>query len=292
MLRPNANGWQKRIAFSFSVKKPKKNEDMRDHISMGLWGGLHDYMFKFAYPSPVYIHYDGYALSMWRAVSSAIDDWLDEHEAETNRYLVIKIKFAYSDLLRFANVCFRQCRFLEDLAVGMEFDKARKTIAVPEFAVAWHNWSRQLSLHGGYYAFMQGKCSTVQDAQASRAAGKDAMLAAELEKADPCVETQMAFKDNLKHQILKLPGLAVGQDMTTAKIKDLVKGRNRKATDLAGEVKTAVAELAEIGLLSAVDTPQKKGHHTAVYGKRAFSNLSQEADAERKRLKVGRGAFE
>ena len=99
--RPSENGWQKRLSVAISPTKNQMDEDVNADFSMGLWQGCHDFMFRGPARKPAYINLDPFALSIFRTVRRATDDWLESKAAdqeEVDKYLVAKVGFVFSDL--------------------------------------------------------------------------------------------------------------------------------------------------------------------------------------------------
>ena len=71
----------------------------------------------------------------------------------------------------------------------------------------------------------------------------------------------------------------------------LGKFRN-KVPDLAGVVKQAAEELAEVGLLKEDKGTRKRGRKMQFYRKSSWDELTSEAKSEAERLQIPRSVFE
>eukprot|EP00973_Karenia_brevis_P049992 6940667-Karenia_brevis.AAC.1 len=56
LMKMRPNGWQKRVSITVSPGNFKRNEDVQDSTSVGIWVALHDWMFVAAFDTPVYAH--------------------------------------------------------------------------------------------------------------------------------------------------------------------------------------------------------------------------------------------
>ena len=156
--RPTENGWQKRLSVAISPNKNPIDEDANANFSMGLMQTFHDWMFQGPFASPQYLCYDEWSLNMYRVVNRAVDDWIDKHAATdkpVERYLQVKLRFAFSDLRRFSHFAMRGAQYLEAITPAKLnlFDANRKEVNPWECAAGVHWWLRQVSLHAGFYRF-------------------------------------------------------------------------------------------------------------------------------------------
>ena len=81
VMRPTANGWQKRLAFTVSPTKNPLDEDACDATSMGLLQGSHDHMMLGPMGQKMHLHLDEFALSMHRTVRRAVVEWIEASSA-------------------------------------------------------------------------------------------------------------------------------------------------------------------------------------------------------------------
>ena len=305
-LRPDAKGYFKRWAISFSPGCNAKDEDVQDDVSMGIMYGIHNYMFKVAFHSPAHIHYDGFALSMFRAITRAIEDWIADNSKETpakqaNKYLVVKLNCAASDLLRFSLVAMRESSYLRTLAPhlpqqsadlpSLPYPPGTNTITMNPYhcACGWHNWARQLRLHGGYYRYI-GKHEKANANAKTSGALADALSASERPRAlEPDFEDPA---DKVKTLILTNSRAACGQAFTTSEARDWIRNTKCKVPKLSLAIVKATQDLEQIGLLKESAQPLKKGRRVYAYTKTPYSELSEEAEQERKRLRIARDKFE
>ena len=97
---------------------------------------MHDLMFCGPHLQLAYLFYDAYALGMVRVINKAVSDWLNEKEEtqETvNRYLQVKMRFAFSDLRRCTNFATRCTHHLEALHPGRELFNTDRVESSPKF---------------------------------------------------------------------------------------------------------------------------------------------------------------
>ena len=123
--------------------------------------------------------YDPYALSMYRNVRKAVDDWLEAKAAinePVEEFLAVKLGFAFTDLRRFSHFAMRGAQYLEALTPADRslFNAAQREVNVWECAAGVHWWLRQVSLHAGFYHFLH-ELEGVND----KGAEADCMIAAE-----------------------------------------------------------------------------------------------------------------
>ena len=211
MLRPTANGFQKRMSFTFSPDANPVDEDLDDRWSTGLLQGLHSFMLSGPTRHEVLLYPDAYARNVWKHVRRAISEWLEAQAAEdepVNRFLVVKLNFAFSDIMRFTNVCMRMCQYLEALSAAGWGQQtwARTEFNVFELVAGIRAWLRQVELHAAYYAFIR-KAEAKVGAELSGSKGA-ALLADALLGSDPPqrAEKRLKGKDLVKHQVLSQPG--------------------------------------------------------------------------------------
>ena len=88
-----------------------------------------------------------------------MDDWL-ETKATTNdpveKFLAVKLGFAFTDLRRFSHFAMRGAQYLEALTPADRnlFNATRREVNVFECAAGVHWWLRQVSLHAWFYRFL------------------------------------------------------------------------------------------------------------------------------------------
>lgn len=157
-LRPNANGFQKRFSFAFSPDRNLWDQDVNDSMSMGLLQGIHDFQLKGPNGMPCHIHPDGYALSIFRTVLNTVSEWQDHQEAQEvklQKFFMVKLNFAFSDILRFAAVEMRKAQYLQAVSSLSNSARSWERIEINAFEMmaAVHKWLRQLSLHLAYYCY-------------------------------------------------------------------------------------------------------------------------------------------
>ena len=125
LLRPGPQGWFKRPCLRVSMGHNEHINDFPAEYATGLIQALHDFQFLQANQTPTYIHADASALTLFRAVQSAIKEWIQDNEENVDRFLQVKLLFSYSDILRDASARMRMVQCLEaqnknDLATRTE----------------------------------------------------------------------------------------------------------------------------------------------------------------------------
>ena len=304
VLRPGPQGFFKRIAFALSPDRNRFDDALVTSTSMGLWQALRDFMLAGPYRKAVYIHCDGQARGLFRAILRGISDWLESKQAVRQpvcRWFAVKVGFAFSDILRSASVVKRHVQFLGNhTAVPMD-DVNRTTIQAMEMMAAVHKYFRELELHAGYYRFMKN--------HENPCAGDDRRanqhLAESLERAPPPPEPATALGEEKQFQrdIIET-GKTCGNSFTTSDIR--VKLRNkykyRNLENLAEQLHEHVHKLAQVGLLKAANggNPEREKQHKGPRRQMQLYQLSswqaiesrQEAADLCQSLQLSRDAFE
>ena len=166
---------------------------------------------------------------------------------QLDRYLIVKLNFHNSDILRFSNVEMRRVQFLEGLSQAFVGCRWKRCAINPfEYAAGLHKWFLQVVMHCGYYTFFSSSEA------AAGVDGKDKQLsglAAEFLKAKPVARSTagMSTEDALSHELLlscKLTGV-----WSTADARNAVKDKFRNVRKLADMVKKVLAKLSDIGLV-------------------------------------------
>ena len=85
---------------------------------------------------------------------------------------------------------------------------------------------------------------------------------------------------------------ACGQTFTTSEARDRIRNTKFKVPNLSLAIVKANEDLEHIGLLKESAQPLKKGRRVYAYTKSPYSELSEEAEQERKRLRIARDKFE
>ena len=240
ILKPVAHGFQKRFWVAFAPRGLPHDESQPIAAAQELVHGLHKWMFDRAfYEEPAEKHVlDGYARTLYDAAKKAVEDVKAEHEMST--FMVAKLDFCHSDLLRSSHLAMRKCQYLASLsssAPGHE-EALRTKPNVYEFAMALHLWRRQVSLHFGYYRWMAGVGPRILADVAAGLVGGSELLHGE----------GLAGEDYFKNKVL--------MDMPTEGCFDTnmvrMKFRGAKRTkDLAkaDTIKKICEELVQSGLL-------------------------------------------
>ena len=153
ILRPTPTGFTKRFHQTWNttvVPVP----DQRCDSSKRLLADYHQWMCRHALPFSRIHFFDNFALSLFRAATQAVDDFLSGDQ-EVDVYFAQKLRFADTDVLRFTNVMMRACMMLTDTsgqAAGQVLaPHLRRAWSIYELCYALHIWKRQLALHHGFY---------------------------------------------------------------------------------------------------------------------------------------------
>ena len=296
MCRPSENGWQKRLSVAVSPNKNPVDEDANADLSMGMMQGFHDWMFQGHFSKPQHLCYDPYALSIFRVVRRAVDDWLEAKaatDAPVERFLAVKLGFTFTDLRRFSHFAMRAAQYLEALAPANLnlFDAARKEVNAWECAAGVHWWLHQVSLHAGFYRFWAGHKS------ASACAGRpgDSMANHLAAAAPPSCRNahKLEGKDAIKHAIMTDAKLSCTTKTDTGAYRGWLIGRFRnRVSDLASAIRQATDELAEVGLLKQDSGSTKRGRRVQFYRKVTWDDLTDDAKNETERLQIPRSIFD
>ena len=210
------------------------------------------------------VSYDGYALSMWHTVQKAVAEWIEERARapeKVSRWFLVKLNFAFSDVLRFASVNMRYAAYCGGLSAMQPTEEQRVLINANEMAAGLRKWFRQLALHQGYYMYMKGN-----EAAVAKVPGRpEQALADELENAAPVrpAKPALAGLDAVKYEILTDPKLA-GDSFETSFCRNVIKGRlpNRGGEKLSENIHKACDELVQAGLLQPA-SPESVGRRRA-----------------------------
>ena len=294
--RPSENGWQKRLSVAISPNKNSIDEDANADLSMGVVQGLHDWMFKGPFAEPQYLCYDTYALGLYRTVRRAVDDWIDAKAAAPDpveRFFLVKLGFAFTDLRRFSHFAMRSAQFLEAIVPAHRnlFDKTRKEVNLWECAAGLHWWLRQLSLHAGFYRFWASFKSATAGAMRPNADMANLLAAA----APPsCTNAhKLEGKDAIKNAIMTNAKLSCTTTTDTGAYRGWLLGKFRgKVSDLASAIRQAADELAEVGLLKEDKDSKKRGRRVQFYRKVSWDEMTDDAKSETNRLQIPRSIFE
>ena len=206
----------------------------------------------------------------------------------------MKLGFAFTDLRRFGHFAMRGAQYLEALLPAdlNLFDAARKEVNAWECAAGVHWWLRQVSLHAGFYRFWDGHKTA-----SACAVRPDTNMANLLAAAAPpsCRDAQkLEGKDAVKHAVMTNAKLSCTTTTDTGAYRGWLRGRfHDKVPDLAGVVKQAAEELAEVGLLNEdKDSRKKRGRRVQFYRKSSWDELSDNAKSIAEQLQIPRSVFE
>ena len=305
VLKPTPNGFQKRITFTFAPDRSPHNEAQKSAWSQGLWLGMHAWTYKVNFHCRQLCSYDGFALGMWHTVQRAIGDWIDDQaraKIVVSRWFLVKLNFAFSDVLRFSFVSMRYAGYCTSLAPGLAEQERRVQISASEAVAGIRKWLRQLALHYGYYMYMRG-----QEAKAALAPRRrEQALAEGMEMAAPVARAKPEFDnemDAIKYELLTDPKTNGAFETKDARLWIKNKLPSRGGANLAENFVKACHELVAAGLLTQVEleaetegaeagteqSKKKKGKHgrkTWKFAKIDLADLSEAAWAERVRLQL------
>ena len=100
-------------------------------------------------------------------------------------------------------------------------------------------------------------------------------------------------KDAVKHAVMTNAKLSCTTTTNTGAYRNWLLGKFRnKVPDLAGVVKQAAEELAEVGLLKEDKDTRKRGRKVQFYRKVSWDELTDAAKSEAERLQIPRSVFE
>ena len=272
---------------------------------MRWWQGQHDFMLAGPYHRPSYIHCDGTAQTMLRVILRAIADWPEAREAEKplkppNRWFLVKIGFAFSDILRNGSSIMRQVQFAETMNGHLSFDTSRAAIAPMEIMSAFHKYLRELELHAGYYRSMERLDTSGTDGLDGKAS-KANNLVALLQRQDPPTQQGEGLDLPVKlKRVLIQTAKSLTQPFATSdvrtKIRDRTPWRSSKQSDLGIDLATAAETLTKEGLLeevAEVDRTKMRGPRRVMthYKVMEWTALSAEALKVCEDLKLSRDDF-
>ena len=99
--------------------------------------------------------------------------------------------------------------------------------------------------------------------------------------------------DALKHAIMTDARMSCTKTTDTGEYRNWLLGKFRnKVPDLAGVIKQAAEELADVGLLKEDKDIRKRGRKVQFYRKLSWDDLTSGAKSEAERLQIPRSVFE
>jgi len=149
VVRPNDTGFAKRFHIMWCTTAENNPLQSCDR-SMVFLRNQFGYMGQTSSPGPCRNHPDGYATSMMRAVARAVDDFLNLENNPINKYWVEKLRFADTDLSKFANVAMRSRQYCLSFT-QLPQNGPQNQWNVYDQACAIHHWLRQMALHHAFY---------------------------------------------------------------------------------------------------------------------------------------------
>ena len=202
VMKTAPHGSHKRMTFVISEDCPPRHTHQAWLRSEKFVRDVHEWMQSHASLASRRHTLDGYALSMYRAVEEAIDDFINDDTSRLPDGLSVKLGFADTDLMRYTNVNMRYMQNLESI----RFPEARATdrtrANVHEFAMALHLWLRQIRTHAAFYKYMESQRLT-----ASAQNNPEKGLAAAICGGGPVTNPAMYLQgmDRAMHHIMKHP---------------------------------------------------------------------------------------
>ena len=159
VLKPEGHGFTKRFHAVWQTQPAEWIPEQDIAASEPFLADFFNWMGQVAYDDERNHHFDGYALTMLMAVLRAIDDFVNS--ASLNMYFAQKLRWADTDLSRYANACMRMRQFIEykkraahdrsrRASVGMEKPE-QVTMGICDLAHALHMWRRQMHVWHGYF---------------------------------------------------------------------------------------------------------------------------------------------
>lgn len=252
VLKPTPNGFQKRLSFTFAPNRSPENEAQQAGWSQGLFVAMHSWMFRTHTDRLQVCSNGGPALSMWYTVRRTVGEWIEEKQRQVvkiNRWFLVELNFAFSDVLRFSFVAMRYASFCKSICPALRGIDQGPEIDAHEMAAAIRKWHRQLCMHHGYYKYMADKTNVT----AASSGKHEQALANTMEQAEPVHVLKpanvLAGVDLLKHEMLKHPkldGLFSTDDARRAVRKRLP---DKGGMGLADHVRSACSELQDVGFL-------------------------------------------
>ena len=112
--------------------------------------------------------------------------------------------------------------------------------------------------------------------------------------AAPAARTaRLEGTDAIKNAIMMDARVSCDKATDTGEYRNWILGRFRKkVANLAGDIKEATEQLAEVGLLKEDKDSKKKGRRVHYYKKVSWDVLTEEAKSEADRLQIPRTVFE
>ena len=290
----------KRISFSIMPDSSPQDEDVNSTLSFGLWQATHDFMFQGPYHRPSFVHCDGVALGLLRAILHAIKLWVEARKAAKQpicKWFLMKILFAKNDVLRSSLSTMRMVQTLEKLNKHDLGKPERVSISPRELMCGVRCWLRSLELHAGYYRFVQGAMQATAGADFQDRHRN--LLAEEFQKADhPTVDSSSApsASDILLQKAILQHCRGSEEFVPAAQISNKLrsKGPFKRIQGFAAKVNEQATELASLGLLEKMARQSnKKGNHGDQFKRLTWQEVqdSECARASCQTLRLNRDFF-
>ena len=244
VLQPSASMFSKRIHATWQVRPAACDPDQQSQFSKEFLVDFFGWMGRTCCAEKRDHHFDKFALPVLRKALQAISDFLQEHHRDVEDPIQQKMRYADTDLARYANAAMRCRQFAEsmrsDAGAGTSEDQDVQ-MSIFDLGHALHIWHRQMCL---WVAFFRSK-------QVESLGGSKPLPNASSRDVVP-LDAEM----KLQRVILSNPRCA--GVVSTAMIRPLLKYhfQKEKEKDPAKKIVTAVRKLMTMGILKEIEKTQ------------------------------------
>ena len=157
VLQPTASMFSKRIHATWQVRPAACDPDQQSQFSKEFLVDFFGWMGRTCCAAKRDHHFDKFGLPVLRKALQAISDFLQEHHRDVEDPIQQKLRYADTDLARYANAAMRCRQFAEsmrsDAEAGTTGDQDVQ-MSIFDLGHALHIWHRQMCL---WFAFFRSK---------------------------------------------------------------------------------------------------------------------------------------
>lgn len=217
IAQPVTHGFNKRFNLVFAPEHAPESSEVHTGTAKSFFAQLHAWMYKNAWTKEGHHYLDGYALTCYRSIKKAVEEFVQEKGIFLTKDAQRKVRFWSTDVLRLAHANMRICQFSvaqfgsSDMAAA---EAVRTQPNVYEFILAVNMWLRQLHVHISFYKWFRQMTNSTSNASSRE-------LTAAMERADDGDELSrlkldLSVEDRLKHEILVHEKALVGAKLSSA----------------------------------------------------------------------------
>ena len=290
---PSTHGFHKRFNLAFMPEKSLLVDVPLVETSKNLLSGAHSWMFHHCMEETGCHFLDGYALTIYNDVKTAVEDWHTSEEGanamHNQNFSCEKLLCWSTDILRLAHANMRICQFLAATWSRSTQHAKRTEPNATEFLLALHMWIRQFHIHSCFYRWST-KVRNVKE-------GSEHRLAPVMEREDEeedlsFSKSQLSASDRLKHEILVLQAFGPGMLLASDSTRDCL--RNKRFFHVhkikSSDILTAYKDMISSGLVMNKDADghsRKKGKKATIYCKVPFEQIQRQPSAKAELVRLG-----